>query len=87
MKSDSHRIGKVFLVGAGPGDYRLITWKGIECLRAADIIVYDHLADSRILAWGREDAERLYVGKEAANHTMRQGDISRLLVDKAKEGK
>ncbi|MBQ9365575.1 MAG: uroporphyrinogen-III C-methyltransferase [Schwartzia sp.] len=87
MKSDSHRIGKVFLVGAGPGDYRLITWKGIECLRAADIIVYDHLADSRILAWGREDAERIYVGKEAANHTMRQGDISRLLVDKAKEGK
>ncbi len=79
--------GMVYLVGAGPGDYRLITLKGIECLQQADVVVYDHLADDRIMEWAPADAERVYVGKVSSHHTMRQEEISQLLVDKAKEGK
>ena len=79
--------GMVFLVGAGPGDYRLITLKAIECLKKADVVVYDRLADDRILRWAKNDAEMIYVGKASANHTMKQGDINQLLADKAKEGK
>mgnify|MGYP002627179796 CR=1 FL=1 len=78
---------KVYLVGAGPGDYRLITLKAIECLKKADAVVYDRLADDRILRWAKSDAEMVYVGKASANHTMKQGDINQLLADKAKEGK
>ena len=79
--------GMVFLVGAGPGDYRLITLKAVECLKKADVVVYDRLADDRILRWAKNDAEMIYVGKASANHTMKQGDINQLLADKAKEGK
>ena len=78
--------GMVYLIGAGPGDYRLITLKGRECLEAADVVVYDRLADDRILGWAPKDAEYIYVGKASANHTMKQEDINQLLVDKAKEG-
>ena len=79
--------GMVYLVGAGPGDYRLITLKAIECLQKADVVVYDRLADDRILRWAKSDAEMIYVGKASANHTMKQGDINQLLADKAKEDK
>ena len=79
--------GKVFLVGAGPGDYRLITQKGIECLKAAEVVVYDYLADDRLLRWAPPAAEKIYVGKSAGRHTMRQEQISQLLVDKARAGK
>ena len=79
--------GMVYLVGAGPGDYRLVTLKAVECLQKADVVVYDRLADPRILQWAPETAERIYVGKASSHHTMRQGDINQLLVDKAKEGK
>lgn len=78
--------GMVYLVGAGPGDYRLITLKAVECLKKADVVVYDRLADDRILRWAKPGAEMIYVGKASANHTMKQGDINRLLADKAKEG-
>ena len=77
----------VYLVGAGPGDYGLVTLKAIECLKQADVVVYDHLADPRILSWAPAEAERIYVGKISAHHTMKQGDISQLLAAKAKEGK
>lgn len=79
--------GMVYLVGAGPGDYRLITLKGTECLKRAEVVVYDRLADERILAWAPADAERIYVGKASSHHTMRQEDISALLAAKAQEGK
>ena len=79
--------GMGYLVGAGPGDYRLITLKGIECLKRAEVVVYDRLADERILAWAPADAERIYVGKASSHHTMRQEDISALLAAKAQEGK
>ena len=79
--------GMVYLVGAGPGDYRLITLKAVECLKQADVVVYDRLADPRILHWAPDTAEFIYVGKASSQHTMRQPDINQLLVDKAKEGK
>ena len=79
--------GMVYLVGAGPGDYRLISLKAVDCLKRAEVVVYDRLADPRILQWAPEEAEYIYVGKASSNHTMRQEDINQLLVDKAKEGK
>ncbi|WP_028129683.1 uroporphyrinogen-III C-methyltransferase [Selenomonas sp. AE3005] len=79
--------GMVYLVGAGPGDYRLISLKAVDCLKMADVVVYDRLADDRILRWAPAEAEYIYVGKASSNHTMKQEDINQLLVDKAKEGK
>lgn len=77
----------VYLVGAGPGDYKLISLKAKECIEKADVIVYDRLADNRLLSWTRKDAELIYVGKASSQHTMRQEDINKLLVVKAKENK
>ncbi len=79
--------GKVYLIGAGPGDPGLLGLKAKECLEKADAVVYDRLADPRILAYARKDAEMVYVGKASANHTMRQPDINKLLVKLAAEGK
>ncbi|MDR3566264.1 MAG: uroporphyrinogen-III C-methyltransferase [Negativicutes bacterium] len=79
--------GIVYLVGAGPGDYELISLKGLEYIKQAETIVYDRLADERLLAFARPDVELIYVGKASSDHTLRQEDINRLLVDKAKEGK
>jgi uroporphyrinogen III methyltransferase/synthase len=79
--------GIVFLVGAGPGDPGLITVKGLDCLRAADVVVYDLLANPRLLAEARPEAELVCVGKRAGHHSMKQADINALLVAKAKEGK
>ncbi len=80
------KTGKVYLIGAGPGDPKLITVKGLECIKEADVIVYDYLASSRLLECARPEAEIIYVGKSGSKHTMEQKDINRLLVDKAKEG-
>lgn len=79
--------GMVYLVGAGPGDYKLISLKALEYIKTADTIVYDRLADNRLLDAARPDVELIYVGKASSDHTMRQEDINQLLVDKAKEGK
>lgn len=81
------KAGMVYLVGAGPGDYKLISVKAVEAIKKADVIVYDRLADDRLLAYAREGAELVYVGKASSRHTMKQDDINQLLVDKAKEGK
>ena len=80
-------MNKVYLIGAGPGDPGLLTIKGLECIRRADVIVYDRLVHPSILEHARPDAELIYVGKASSAHTMKQDDINRLLVDKAKEGK
>ena len=77
----------VYLVGAGPGDYKLISVRGLELIQRAEVLVYDRLADERLLGHARKDAEFIYVGKASSNHAMRQEDINQLLVDKAKEGK
>lgn len=79
--------GKVFLVGAGPGDYQLITLKALRCLQRADTIIYDRLADDSLLSFTRRDAELIYVGKFSGKHTMPQARINALLVEKALEGK
>lgn len=79
--------GKVYLIGAGPGDYRLLTLKACDCLKIADTVVYDRLADPRILQYAPQDAEFIYVGKASSQHTMTQDKICQLLVDLAKEGK
>ncbi len=81
------KAGKVYLVGAGPGDPGLITIKGINCLKKADAIVYDHLLDESLLDVASSKAERIYVGKTAGKHTKPQNEISQLLVIKAKDGK
>lgn len=80
-------MGKVFLVGAGPGDFGLLTLKGKKCIEKADVLIYDYLADKKLLTLVKEDAEIIYVGKKAGHHTMSQEAISNLLIQKAKEGK
>ncbi|MFD0962316.1 uroporphyrinogen-III C-methyltransferase [Paenibacillus chungangensis] len=79
--------GKVYLVGAGPGDPRLITVRGLQCLKESDTIVYDRLASPRLLRHAKAGAELIYVGKLPDRHTMKQEEINRLLVDLALEGK
>ena len=79
--------GKVYLIGAGPGDPGLITVKGLECVRTADVVIYDYLANERLLEHRRPDAELIYVGKQGGRHTLPQNEISALIVRKAKEGK
>ena len=71
--------GKVYLIGAGPGDPELLTLKGKRCLGEADVIVGDYLADKRILKFAKPDAEYIYVGKKVGCHTMKQHEISELL--------
>lgn len=79
--------GTVYLVGAGPGDSGLITVKGLERLKSADVVVYDHLLDESLLDIAPPGAERIYVGKSAGRHALKQDDINRLLVQKSLEGK
>ena len=78
---------KVFLVGAGPGDPRLITLRGLQVLREADVVVYDRLANPLLLQEARQDAELINVGKSSARHTRSQDEINALLVQKARLGK
>jgi len=78
--------GTVYLIGAGPGDPGLLTVKGLECIKQADVIVYDRLAGSRLLNQRRRDAECIYVGKQPDRHTLTQGEINQLLVEKAQQG-
>ncbi|TCK92469.1 uroporphyrinogen III methyltransferase/synthase [Natranaerovirga hydrolytica] len=76
-------MGKVYLVGAGPGDEGLITVKGLEKLKEADVIVYDNLANPDLLKQCKPTSELIYVGKKANDHTMSQEAINDLLVEKA----
>ncbi len=78
--------GKVYLIGAGPGDPGLITVKGLRRLREADVVVHDRLVDSRLLKEVREGAELVYVGKGAGERAMEQDEINRCLVSEAKKG-
>lgn len=79
--------GIVYLIGAGPGDEKLITVRGRECLERADVIVYDRLANPRLLRFANPNAEFIYCGKLPKQHTLRQEAINELLVRKAQEGK
>ncbi len=79
--------GIVYLVGAGPGDPKLITLKGIECLKNAEVIVYDRLSSPRLLSYAKPDAELIYAGKSPVKHALKQGEINEVLAVKAGEGK
>ena len=79
--------GKVYLIGAGPGDPGLITVKGLRCLQEAEVVVYDRLVDGRLLDRARDDAEMVFVGKGPGQKAMEQEEINRYLVARAQEGK
>jgi uroporphyrinogen III methyltransferase / synthase len=79
--------GKVYLVGAGPGDFELITMKGYRLICQADVILYDHLIATELLGLARAEAEIITVGKFASRHTMPQEQINALLIEKTKEHK
>lgn len=79
--------GKVYLVGAGPGDPGLITVKGLRCLSQAQVVVYDRLLDPSLLQAAPTDAEQVFVGKARGRQALTQDQINQLLVDRAAEGK
>ena len=81
-----NNIGKVYLIGAGPGDPGLLTIKAKECIENADVVVYDYLASPFLLDYAKKDAQIIYVGKKGGDHTLSQDGINQLLVDKAKLG-
>ena len=79
--------GTVYLIGAGPGDPKLITVGGADALKAADVVVYDRLAHPKLLDYARPEAEQVYVGKQADKHAMTQDNINLLLAERALAGK
>ena len=81
------RLGCVYLVGAGPGDPGLMTLKGRELLSLCDVVVYDHLASERFLDWVPENCRKIYVGKQAGHHSMKQEEINGILVELALSGR
>src|ERR1017187_5452864 len=78
--------GKVYLIGAGPGDPELITCKGRRILEEADSILYDHLAPAALLELAPTHAERLYVGKKKSVHAFSQEEVARMLIERARRG-
>ncbi|MEA1989231.1 MAG: siroheme synthase CysG [Pseudomonadota bacterium] len=80
-------VGEVYLIGAGPGDPDLMTFKGLRLLQQADVILYDRLVAPEIIEMARREAERIYVGKKDKWHKVEQLDISQMMVDLAKQGK
>lgn len=78
--------GKVYIIGAGPGDAGLITVKAVECLRQADVVIYDYLVNEKLLNYAKNTARFIYAGKKGGDHTLSQERINSLLVDEALAG-
>ena len=81
------KTGKVFLVGAGPGNPGLITVRALECLREADVVIYDYLSNPVFLKSAKPSAKIIYAGKKAGNHALSQSGIERLMVRQARAGR
>ncbi len=79
-------FGKVYIVGAGPGDPELITLKALKKLKQADVVVYDRLINDDLLSYCKEDCERIFVGKESGCHPIEQDKIIDILINKSKLG-
>lgn len=79
--------GKVYLIGAGPGDASLITLKGLQCIKEADVIVHDRLASDSLLEEAKENCEFIYVGKKSKDHTKTQDEINEIIYKEALSGK
>jgi uroporphyrin-III C-methyltransferase len=86
LKEQVVKVGKVCLVGAGPGDPDLLTVRAVERIASGDVIVYDRLVQQRVLAFAKPSAEKIYMGKPEGHHVL-QDEIHALLVEKAHEGK
>ena len=78
--------GRVYIIGAGPGDPGLITLRGVQCIREADVIIYDHLVSLEILRHAGEKTRLIYAGKQGGDHTLSQWEINNLLVAEAGQG-
>jgi uroporphyrin-III C-methyltransferase len=85
MKINKNRLGKVYLVGAGPGDPGLLTLKARDLIAEADCVIYDYLVNPKILEHARVEAELIYVGKRGDEYSWTQAEINRLLIEKAEE--
>lgn len=85
--SDAERAGRVFLVGAGPGDPELITAKGRRILERAECVLYDNLAPHELLDLAPASAERIYVGKKKSDHACSQEEICALMINRARQGR
>ncbi len=80
------KTGKVYIIGAGPGDAGLITLKGVDCLRRADVVVYDHLVNEELLKYTKVGVRFIYAGKKGGDHTLPQKEINRILAEEALNG-
>src|SRR5262245_66331079 len=87
MSTSTSKCGKVYLVGAGPGDLGLVTLRAKDCIENADVIVYDHLANPGALNWARDNAEIVYVGKTPGESQISQEESNALLIEKARQRK
>ncbi len=85
--ANKKKIGRCYLIGAGPGDLGLVTLRAKQCIEQAEIIVYDYLCNPEMLNWAPESAEIIYAGKKTGEHTLKQDEINALLVEKTGAGK